>query len=361
MAEDADSGSKTEDATPRRLEEARQRGELAKSPELAQAAGLFGAFGVLVMMGGYLAQDLAAKLTPFFSHPDTISLEGGGGVAVARYLVLAAAPPIAAVMGASLLAGVAGNVLQTGLLFTPSRLAPDLSKFDLIKGMGRLFGIDGLMAFARAFLKVLVTGAIAAWVLWPHAHEFALLATLDPMSILPFAMTLSKALVFAVLVFLAAGAGLDYLWQRQRFAAKMRMTKEEVKEDYKQSDGDPHIKARQRQIRAERSRRRMMQAVPDATVVVMNPTHFAVALKYEAGESAAPQCVAKGVDSLALKIREVAEAAGVPVIEDPPLARALYATVEVDEMIPQQHYEAVAKIIGFILSASKSPKRARGL
>ena len=131
------------------------------------------------------------------------------------------------------------------------------------------------------------------------------------------------------------------------------MSREELKEEFRQSEGDPHIKARQKQIRNERARRRMIQAVPTATMVVMNPTHYAVALKYEAGETAAPMCVAKGMDSLALKLREVAEAAGVPVIEDPPLARALYATVEVDDMIPPAHYEAVAKLIGFILNAGR--------
>jgi flagellar biosynthesis protein FlhB len=145
----------------------------------------------------------------------------------------------------------------------------------------------------------------------------------------------------------------DWLWQRQRFLVRMRMTKEEVKEEFKNSEGDPHVKARQRQIRFERAKRRMMQAVPQATVVVMNPTHYAVALKYEQGETAAPTCVAKGLDSLALKIRAIAEEAGVPVIEDPPLARALYAAVDIDEMIPPAHFEAVAKIIGFILGAGK--------
>jgi flagellar biosynthetic protein FlhB len=135
--------------------------------------------------------------------------------------------------------------------------------------------------------------------------------------------------------------------------SKMRMTKEELKEDYKQSEGDPYMKARQKQLRNERARRRMMQAVPGATVVVMNPTHFAVALKYDPGEAPAPLCVAKGVDSLALKIRAIAEEAGVPVIEDPPLARALYASVDIDETIPASHYEAVAKIIGFIMQSGR--------
>jgi flagellar biosynthetic protein FlhB len=141
---------------------------------------------------------------------------------------------------------------------------------------------------------------------------------------------------------------------------RMRMSREEVKEDYKQSEGDPHIKAKLKQMRVERSKRRMIQAVPTATVVVMNPTHYAVALKYDASETPAPLCVAKGLDSLALKIREVAEEHRVPVIEDPPLARALYAAVEVDQAIPAQHYQAVARIIGFVLNAAKRRAR-RGL
>jgi flagellar biosynthetic protein FlhB len=143
--------------------------------------------------------------------------------------------------------------------------------------------------------------------------------------------------------------------------SRMRMSKEEIKEEFKNTEGDPHVKARQKQIRAERARRRMMQAVPKATVVVMNPTHYAVALKYVQGEDDAPLCVAKGLDALALKIREVAEEHKVPVIEDPPLARALYASVEIDEMIPPAHYEAVAKIIGFLMKQSRRRATARPL
>ncbi|MFA5601385.1 MAG: EscU/YscU/HrcU family type III secretion system export apparatus switch protein, partial [Phenylobacterium sp.] len=154
--------------------------------------------------------------------------------------------------------------------------------------------------------------------------------------------------------------GIDWFWQRARFMKRMRMTKEELKDEFKQTEGDPHVKARQRQLRIQRSRRRMMAQVPEATVVIMNPTHFAVALKYEVGEASAPTCVAKGLDSLALKIRDVARDAGVPVVEDPPLARALYAAVEIDEQIPPKHYEAVAKVIGFVLSAARN-RGARAL
>ncbi len=361
MADDTEQDSKTEEATGRRLEDARKEGNVPKSPELAQAAGLLGGFGVLVGMGGYLAQDLAGKLMPFIAHPDSIAVDGQGGVGIARYAIMAALPAMAAVMGAAMLSGVAANVLQTGFMFVPSKLAPDLSRLNVMEGLKRLFGLDGFIQFLRSAAKVILTGVIAWMVLVPHAREFSELATLDPMAILPFAFDMAKSLFIAVMVFTAGVAGIDYIWQRIRFAQRMRMTKEEVKEDYKQTEGDPHVKAKQRQIRHERSRRRMMANVPKATVVVMNPTHYAVALRYVQGETPAPECVAKGVDAVALKIREVAEEAGVAVIEDPPLARALYAAVEIDEIIPQQHYEAVAKIIGFIMSAAKSRRRARQL
>ena len=185
------------------------------------------------------------------------------------------------------------------------------------------------------------------------------LAELAPSAIIPLTWDILKGLLYAVLIMLTFGAGLDWFIQRQRFMKRMRMSKQEVKDENKQSEGDPQIKARLRQIRMQRARRRMMSDVAKATVVVMNPTHYAVALRYEPGVTAVPMCVAKGMDLLALKIREVAEEAGVPVIEDPPLARALFATVEIDETIPKEQYEAVAKVIGFIMGKKQARSRAR--
>jgi len=357
MSSEHDAASKTEEATPRRLEEARKEGDVAKSAELAQTCALAGAFAALVAGGPGMAQHLADQLTPFIAHPESMQTRGAAGVAMARQVMMVAAGPLLMVLGAATLAGAGGNVIQHGFLFTPSKLKPDLSKLSPGQGLKRLFGLDGLMSFLRSLLKVLLVGAVAWWVLAPHASELVGLVGMGPLAILGYGMGLSRSLMMAVLALLAAGSLLDYLWQRQRHAQRMRMSKEELKEDYRQSEGDPRVKARQRQIRMERARRRMMQAVPKATVVVMNPTHFAVALRYKQGETPAPECVAKGMDALALKIREVAEAAGVPIIEDPPLARALYSAVEIDEIIPQQHYEAVAKIIGFILSGRKPGRR----
>jgi flagellar biosynthetic protein FlhB len=353
MAEENEGASKTEEPTPRKLQQAREKGDVVKTPDLPAVASLAAAASVLILCGGWMSRNLVNALTPFLAHAASMHLEGTAGIDVARQAMMASAPILLAVMLAATAAGVAGNVLQTGLMLTPDKLKPDFSKVSPMAGLKRMFGLDSLMNFLKSLLKVAAVGFIGWWVIHPLVPRMTELSATEVGALAPFMVEVLKRLIFAVLSFMLAIAGADWLWQRQRFMARMRMTKEEMKEDYKQSEGDPHIKARQKMLRIERSRRRMMQAVPGATVVVMNPTHYAVALKYEAGETAAPMCVAKGLDSLALKIRAIAEEAGVTVIEDAPLARALYATVDIDEAIPPAHFEAVAKIIGFIMSSGR--------
>jgi flagellar biosynthetic protein FlhB len=361
MADENDAASRTEEPTPRKLEQARAKGDVAKTMELPQLASLAASAAVVAALGGWMCRNLAVQLLPFLSHPDAIPLQGGGGVLVARHALAAALPIVVIVLLAAGAAGAAGHLLQTGLMFTPDKLKPDFSKLSPMKGLQRIFGLDGLIQFAKSLVKVAVTGLLAWWMVKPHLSSLEQLAAMDPAAILPFLSDVLKRLVFAVVALMIVIAGFDWFIQRQRFMARMRMSKEEIKEEFKNTEGDPHVKARQRQIRADRARRRMMQAVPKATMVVMNPTHYAVALRYEQGEDEAPVCVAKGLDALALKIREVAEEHKVPVIEDPPLARALYAAVEIDDMIPPAHYEAVAKIIGFILQQSRRRAAARPL
>jgi flagellar biosynthetic protein FlhB len=353
MSDSSDAEARTEEPTARKLERAKERGDVPKTQDLAQVASLAAVASVIAVAGGMLVRNLADRLIPFLSRAGDMTLRGDGGGQVAHQALMAALPILVAVMAAAALAGVAGNLVQTGFMVTPERLKPDFGKLNLLNGLKRVFGLDGLIHFMKSLVKVAATVAIAWWVLKPHVSELLNLAQLEPSAMLPFMMDILKRLVFAILGLMVVVAGADWFLQRQRFMTRMRMTKEELKEDYRQSEGDPHVKAKQKQKRAEAARRRMMQAVPTATVVIANPTHFAVALKYEQGENAAPICVAKGVDTLALKIRSIAEEAGVPVVEDPPLARALYAAVEIDDMIPQAHYEAVAKIIGFILNTGR--------
>jgi flagellar biosynthetic protein FlhB len=348
-----DAASRTEDPTPRRLEQAREKGEVVKTPDLPAVASLSAVASVIALGGGAFANHMVVALKPFLAEPETMVLAGQGGMHVLYMSMMAAAPPMGAVFFAACAAGVAANVIQTGFAFSPNRLAIDFSKLSPMKGFKRVFGLDGAAQFFKSLVKVSLTALLAWWVLKPHLPELENLSGMEPIAMMGFAADILRRLVFAVAVFLLVVAGADWFWQRHRFMSRLRMSKAELKEDHKTSEGDPHVKARQRQLRNQRSRRRMIQAVPDATVVVMNPTHYAVALKYDASETPAPMCVAKGMDTLALKIREIAEAAGVPVIEDPPLARALYAAVDVDEVIPPAHYEAVAKVIGFILNAGR--------
>lgn len=348
-----ESASKTEEPTPKKLSDARKKGDVAKSMDIPQLASLAGAFGVMAIGGGWFLRDMAMHLLPFVAHPDEIELSGQGAMQVVFQAGLAAAPLTITVLAGAGLAGGVGYLMQTGFMLTGEKLKPEAKKISPLEGFKRIFGVEGLVQFLKSVLKIAVTGWVAWLVLKPRAADLSALASMEPAAMLPLSADLTKALFYAVMTFLALTAGLDWFWQRQRFTARMRMSREELKEEYKQSDGDPHVKAKQKQIRAERSRRRMMQNVPNATVVIMNPTHYAVALRYEAGQTAAPECVAKGVDDLALRIRALAEDSGVAVIEDPPLARALYAAVDVDQQIPEAHFEAVAKIIGFVMSAAQ--------
>jgi flagellar biosynthetic protein FlhB len=354
---DTDPESKTEEPTGKRLSEARRQGDVAKSMDLPQWASLAAVCGVVFLSGGWLASNLVASLEPFIAHPDAFVLQNNGAVEVARMAMMAALPVFAIVMAAAAAAGIFANVVQTGFVWAPDKVKPDLSKLSLFKGFGRLFGLDSWVNFGKSLLKAMVIGLICWQTLKPYATELDQLVGFEPARMLPFMMDVLKALFLSVLGALGVGAIADWVWQRQRFMHRLRMSREEIKEEHRQAEGDPHVKSKLKAIRLDRAKKRMMANVPKATLVVMNPTHFAVALRY-GDDTPAPLCVAKGLDSLALKIRAVAEEAGVPVVEDPPLARALYATVEVDQTIPRQHYEAVAKVIGFVLSAARK-KRAR--
>ena len=357
MAEGADPDSKTEEPTSKRLEEAHRKGDVAKSMDLPHWASLAAASGVVLLAGGGMAQTLMTSLTPFIAHPDQFTLQNDGALDVARQVFAAIFPVIAAVMFSAALAGIAGNFIQTGFLWAPDKIKPDMSKLSPMAGFKRVFGLDSMVNFFKSLLKAIVIGAICWSTLAPHASDLEALTAMEPSRILPFVLDIMKVLFESVLGALGVGAIVDWVWQRQRFIQRMRMSKEEIKEEHRQAEGDPQVRQKQKQTRMVRMKQRMMANVPKATVVVMNPTHFAVALRY-GDDTPAPMCVAKGVDSLALKIRQVAEAAGVPIIEDPPLARALYAAVELDQTIPRQHYEAVAKVIGFVMGAARKRRAA---
>jgi flagellar biosynthetic protein FlhB len=349
MADEQDKSQQTEEPTAKRLEQAREQGDIVKSTEVSAFVLLAGATLAIILFGHATATGIAKSLTIFLEQPDQLAVDGAGLAAITRGLLLHLALVLAPVFGVMLAASLAGHLIQGRPGFTPSRLAPDFSKLSPLAGLSRMFGPEGWMNLLKGLLKIAIVG-VAIWTqLWPERGSLdSMLGQQAGAIAADMAHLLSKVLV-ASLGALGVIAALDYFWQRMRFLKRNRMSKQEIKEEYRQNEGDPAIKAKLRQLRQERARKRMMAAVPTATVVVMNPTHYAVALKYESGKTAAPVCVAKGVDALALRIRAVAEDNDVAVVENPPLARALYAAVEVDDPVPPEHFKAVAQVIGYVL------------
>lgn len=340
----ADDGAedRTHQATARRLERAAQEGQVPLSREVAQFAGLAAACLVLMMAGPEIARGLLLRLRPLLEQPERIAWPGAIG-AMARAFGFAALPFVAVVA----LGGVVSVLVQTGGRLNQAALMPDLGRISPARGLKRLMGVDHLSEFAKAWAKAVVLG-FGAWRLM--ADEVPLLMAAPFWSPGVVVQHLARVVLRLLLWLLAAQgvvAVLDLLWVRWRHGQRLRMSREEVKEETKEAEGDPRIKARLRQIRMVRMRRRMMAAVPKATVVVTNPTHYAVALVYRRGETGAPRVVAKGVDEVAARIREVARQSRVPLVANPPLARALYE-VPVDAEIPAAHFQAVAELIAYV-------------
>jgi flagellar biosynthetic protein FlhB len=352
MAE-ADKDQKTQEPTAKRLEDARKKGDVPTAPEMRHAI-MFGAmFMVLGSLGLGALTALARMAVRIWGSADQIRLDpldaSRFAIHIAGELLMAIGPVLAVLFGFGLLVGFSQGMPTIAW----ARVTPKWSKLNPFTGLGRIFGKQGLVEFAKTLAKSAAVITIGVIVLWPHATAIDQLVGMEPIEIARTAAALVVILVKCVLVLVGAIAAFDFIYQRRAFLAKMRMTLQEVKDEHKESDGDPKVKARQRQIGIQRSRRRMMAAVPTASVVVTNPTHYAVALKYEHGTMRAPIVVAKGVDAIALKIREVAGAADVPIIESPPLARALYASAEIDRPIPVEHYAAVAEIISYVMSLAR--------
>lgn len=346
--EDDDEDSKTEEPSQKKLDEAAERGDVVKSQELSTFFVLSAATILVAFMSTGMSRDLAHSLAAFIDHADTMSIDRRGLNEIFLYLAGTIAKALALPALMFVVAGVAGNAIQHRLLWTFDPLIPKFSKVSPMAGLKRIFSAESAVTGLKGVLKIAVVGAAIVVALKPEVERLRGMVDVDVAGLLAIILRAVMKMMTAVLIIMAFIAGGDYIFQYRRWIKRQRMTREDLKEEFKQSEGNPEIKAKIRQMRLSRSRRRMMAAVPQATVVVTNPTHYAVALRYETGMRA-PTVVAKGVDSLALKIREVAKEHEVPVMENPPLARALYATVDVDKEIPEEHYKAVAEVVGFVM------------
>jgi flagellar biosynthetic protein FlhB len=353
MADESDTSDKTEDPTQKRLDDALERGDVVKSQELNTWFIIAGATLVLSTFSGSIGDGLMVPLRNLLENAWMINIDGPGLLALAQSLGYAVAAALGLPMVMLMLAAIAGNMLQHRLVWSGEQLKPKFSKISPAAGAKRLFGKQALVNFAKGIFKLVALGAVMTAILWPERHRIESMVRFDPAALLGVTSSLTIHLLGAVVALLAVVAIGDYLFQYRQWFERQKMSLQEMKEEFKQSEGDPHVKGKIKQLRQARMRKRMMAAVPKASVIITNPTHYSVALSYERGMSA-PVCVAKGVDNIAFKIREVARAHEVPIIENVPLARALYATVEIDQEIPVEHYHAVAEIIGYVMGLRRS-------
>ncbi len=352
--DDHDDSSKTEDPTPKKLEEARKKGQVPMSREINNFVMLLAGALVLLAMGPAMMSDLAVLMRTYIEHAHDMPEVPGGF----QFVVIEALREVLKIIMLPLLfliaAAFVGPFIQVGPLFAPEVIKMDVSKISPMKGFSRLFSLKSIMEFVKGLLKIAIVSAVGFLILKPFFGTIDHLVGLPVPLMMDETMSLITRMLIGLLFVVFIIAVLDLVYQRYEHMKKMRMTKQELKDEYRQSEGDPHVKAKLRQLRQEKARARMMQAVPDATVIITNPTHYSVALRYEPDKGdGAPVCVAKGVDALALRIREVAREHKVPIVENVPLARALYAAVEVDGVIPREHFEAAAKVIGFVMQQRK--------
>ena len=356
MAEEQDDSDKTEDPTLKRLDDALQRGDVAKSQEVSTWFVIAGGTLVLVAFSGSIASNLTSMMRGMLANAHRVPMDGRGLLGLMQNVGYETLAAVALPFLLLALAAVGGNVIQHRLVWSAEQLKPQLSKISPMAGAKRLFSKNALVNFVKGIAKLLLIGSLMVWVLWPERHRLDALMVTDVAGMLALTDTLAVKLLGYVVALLAVIAILDYLFQYRQWYERQKMSLRELKEEYKHSEGDPHVKGRIKQIRQERSRKRMMADVPKATVVITNPTHFAVALQYERGMNA-PVCVAKGVDNIARKIREVATQHNIPIVENPPLARTLHATVEIEAEIPAEHYKAVAEVIGYVMRLRQGARR----
>jgi flagellar biosynthetic protein FlhB len=347
MADD-DKDSKTQDPTQKRLDDAHEKGDVAKSQEVNTWFLIAASTLLLSSFAGSVGTSIEMPMRNLLMNAHQIRVDGPGVLALAGQLEWLFISALGVPLLLLIIAAIGSNLIQHRPVWSTEPLTPKFSKLSPMAGAKRLFGKQAAANFAKGLFKVIALGAVMVAILWPERSRLDSMIRFDPSALFGVTRSLTLELLGAVVAMLALVAIADYFFQYRQWFERQKMSLQEIKEEFKQSEGDPHIKGRIRALRHARMKKRMMASVPTASVVITNPTHYAVALKYERGMPA-PICVAKGVDLMALKIREVANANNVPIVENVPLARALHAAVEIDDEIPAEHYHAVAEVIGYVM------------
>lgn len=348
-----DDDGKTEDPTGKRLEEARERGNIPISRELNNWFMFAAATFVMLAFAPGAARDLVAVLRPFLAQPDMFQTDRAAlGNALSTGL-MAGAKSVGLVLLTFLVAGLSSSLLQAGFNISTEPLMPNLSKLNPLKGFGRIFSKRSVGELLKSMAKLTVISVLVVAIMMPSFGGVERFISLDIVDTVDEFRRMALKLLGGVLAIMTLVAAADVFFVRMSWWKSLKMSKQEIKDEHKQSEGSPEVKQRQRQLRFDKARRRILQAVPRADVVITNPTHFAVALEYDPEKMQAPVVIAKGVDFLAAKIREVAKEHNVTIMENPPLARALYATVELDHAIKEEHYKAVAEIISYVFKLKR--------
>lgn len=355
MSDKPDDDSKTELATEKKKTDALKKGNTPHSREIASMATLMAATCIMMFTATDATTRMVVLLKDAFIHLDEHRLlNGTDGLALMRYFGGAAMSEMAGALTFLALSGIAASLVQNPPALIWERIKPQTSRISLSAGWKRIFGKQALVELAKGLAKIGAVMVVVGLILKGDAAVIMSSMHVQLATTPVLVLTLCVKLLAGVVLCSIAIACADLLWSRHKWSFDLRMTKQEVKDEMKQAEGDPLVKARLRSLQRDRKRRRMMQAVPGATLIIANPTHFAIAISYEPGLTIAPVVVAKGKDLIALKIKEIAAEHGIPVLENKKLARALYDTVEISQMIPSEFYHAVAELLQYVYSLDQA-------
>lgn len=357
MSDAPDKESKTEEATEKKIRDTVEKGQLPFSKETPVFASFLAILVFVFFFAQDTAMDLGAFLSTFMERPEEWTLENqSDAIALYRIVFIEIAKAVSVVMLLLVAAGIAGSLLQNTPRFVLDRIQPKASRISLKKGWDRIFGAQGMVEFAKSIGKLLVVGGLLAFALKESQSRLLAGMFTDPVAFGDVIRDIAIQILVSVTLVMALIATADFFWSRHHWRQDLRMTRQEVKDEIKQTDGDPIVKARLRSLARDRARKRMMADVPQATLVIANPTHFAIALRYAREKDAAPVVVARGQDLIARRIKEIAREHDIPVFEEPMLARSMYKQVSVDSMIPAEFYRAVAELVRRVYNIQGQPQ-----
>ena len=357
VAEDEDEASKTEEPSERKISKAKEEGDVAISQDAKSFIMLLGMLFVVWLIVPLMGKMFYEYFGKFITAPESIPTDSRHLRLLFFNCFIDLIKILGIPMALFIILGVTASLLQTGFVYAPQKLMPDWNRLNIFSALTKFINMKKIVESLKGIIKITVIGWIAIIVLSPYLSKSELMPDMETQTILKLIHKIVTILIFTIVLAVLVIAVADFAYQKYTHLKKLRMTKQEVKEEYKQTEGDPLVKSRIRQIRNERARRRMMDNVPKADVVIVNPTHYAVALQYEMEKMDAPIVVAKGLDHIALRIREIAEDHDIPIVENPPLARALFASVELDQTIPEEHFKAVAEVIGYVMQLKNQTSR----